>query len=249
MILLAAVALASRAAAQQPGSAGATRPNLKVLQALPEAQLFSMMNLVAESLGVRCDYCHVPEARDAAAAGPAGGPERLDFASDDRVTKRTARFMLRMVDSLNGVVLAALPQRHDPPVRMDCVTCHRGSPLPQTLDVVLAQTVERQGVDSAVARYRQLRQDVVAGRYDFGELTVNDVARRLTAAGKPAEAIALLQMNQEFYPNSAAIDLLFADAHLARGERDAAIARVRTALVKQPNNQQAQRRLAQLTAP
>ena len=53
------VPAAAAAAAQQPGSAGATRPKLEVLQALPEAQLFPLMNLVATSLGVRCDYCHV----------------------------------------------------------------------------------------------------------------------------------------------------------------------------------------------
>lgn len=45
--------------AQQAATAGATRPNLKVLQALPEAQLFPLMSLHSDSLGVRCDYCHV----------------------------------------------------------------------------------------------------------------------------------------------------------------------------------------------
>src|SRR5689334_4622785 len=63
LLALAAVALFaaldSKTHAQQAGSAGATRPHLKVLQALPEAQLFPLMNLLADSLGVRCDYCHV----------------------------------------------------------------------------------------------------------------------------------------------------------------------------------------------
>ena len=45
--------------AQQPGSAGAERPHLQVLQSLPETQLFPLMNLMARSLGVHCDYCHV----------------------------------------------------------------------------------------------------------------------------------------------------------------------------------------------
>jgi len=47
------------AGAQTLPAAGATRPNLRVLQALPESQLFPLMNLLADSLGVRCDYCHV----------------------------------------------------------------------------------------------------------------------------------------------------------------------------------------------
>src|SRR4051812_37079999 len=56
--------LPAAVAAQQPGSAGATRPKLEVLQSLPEAQLFPLMNLVATSLGVHCDYCHVQATPD-----------------------------------------------------------------------------------------------------------------------------------------------------------------------------------------
>ena len=179
-------------------------------------------------------------------ASEAGGRERLDFALDDKQTKRTARFMLRMVDSLNRAVLPMLGTRHDPPVRVDCVTCHRGSPLPQTLDVVLAETIDRAGVDSAVARYRDLRQNMVSGRYDFGEATVNDLAASLAERGRTAEAITMLQMNQEFYPNSAAIDVALGDVHRQRGELDQAMTRYRAALVKRPDDRQAQRRLDEL---
>jgi hypothetical protein len=35
--------------------------------------------------------------------------EGVNFALDDKVAKRNARFMLRMVDSLNSQVLAGLP--------------------------------------------------------------------------------------------------------------------------------------------
>jgi hypothetical protein len=58
-IVIAAAVATPNTAAQQPGSAGATRPSLRVLQALPESQLFPLMNLLADSLGVKCDYCHV----------------------------------------------------------------------------------------------------------------------------------------------------------------------------------------------
>jgi hypothetical protein len=57
-------ALPTVAAAQQPGSAGAKRPKLEVLQSLPESQLFPLMNLVATSLGVHCDHCHVQATPD-----------------------------------------------------------------------------------------------------------------------------------------------------------------------------------------
>src|SRR6187401_1735636 len=98
--LVVVVALAPpRAAAQQPGSAGATRPNLRVLQALPEAQLFPLMNLLADSLGVRCDYCHVQAKPDFSKTPSNGGGWVWD--SDDKPHKRTAREMLRMVVELN----------------------------------------------------------------------------------------------------------------------------------------------------
>lgn len=237
-----ALAMASLPAVVPAQPPGAQPPrNLQVLpKDIPRDSLTRIMRGFTLALGVRCQYCHVP------AANAADGQERLDFALDDKQTKRTARFMLRMVDSLNRAVLTMLPARHDPPVRVSCVTCHRGSPLPQTLDVVLAETIDRAGVDSAVARYRELRENMVSGRYDFGELTVNDLAARLAEGGKTAEAITLLQMNQEFYPNSAAVDVALGDVYRQRGERDQAITRYRAALVKQPGNRQAQRRLDEM---
>src|SRR5262245_48723384 len=92
--------VAPRAAAQQPGSAGATRPKLQVLQALPESQLFPLMNLLADSLGVRCDYCHVQRTPDFAKT-----PSNLGgwvWDSDDKPAKQTAREMMRMLVELNA---------------------------------------------------------------------------------------------------------------------------------------------------
>ena len=239
-VALATLCLPAAALAQPPGEPQPPQ-NLQVLpKDIPRDSLTRIMRGIAQALGVRCQFCHV------SAASEAGGRERLDFALDDKQTKRTARFMLRMVDSLNHAVLPMLGTRHDPPVRVGCVTCHRGSPLPQTLDVVLAETIDRAGVDSAVARYRDLRQNMVSGRYDFGEATVNDLAASLAERGRTAEAITMLQMNQEFYPNSAAIDVALGDVYRQRGERDQAMTRYRAALVKRPDDRQAQRRLDEL---
>ena len=46
-----------------------------------------------------------------------------------------------------------------------------------------------------------------------------EVARRLSEQGKPADAIKLLEMLQEFYPNSTNIDFQIADAQIAAGNR------------------------------
>jgi hypothetical protein len=52
---------------------------------------------------VRVQYCH--------AGGDGVSFEGLNFASDDKPARRNARFMLRLVDSLNSRVLTVLPVR------------------------------------------------------------------------------------------------------------------------------------------
>jgi tetratricopeptide (TPR) repeat protein len=244
---LAAVAVFTRqAAAQLPEKF----ENLKVLpKDIPRDTLLQVMRNFSGSLGVRCNFCHVEKA-GVANAGP--GPTPLDFKADDKDEKRNARFMMRMTDSLNRVVLAGLPARSNPPVAVRCVTCHRGLSKPTTLDAVLATTIQHAGVDSAVKQYRALRQTTAyEGKYDFSESTVDELAQRLATAGKPADAMTLLQMNQEFYPSSSQIDLALGDIHRQLGEKDKAIVSYRAALQKQPQNRMARQRLTELgvTAP
>lgn len=240
LLLLALAAAPAAARAQVPEHF----ENLKVLpKDIPRDSLLQVMRGFSQALGVRCTFCHV---------APEGSTsmENVNFRSDDKVTKRQARFMMQMVRDLNTRVLTRLPDRSDPPVRVACVTCHRGAPVPRTIDAVLAQAIDSAGVESAVKRYRQLRQETMErGSYDFSENPVNDLARRLAAQGKTAEAAALLEMNSELHPASAAIDVQLGDVYRARGERDKAAVRYRMALEKQPNNQMARRRLDELNAP
>jgi len=111
------IAVASTASAQQPGSAGATRPKLQVLQALPEGQLFLLMNLVADSLGVRCDYCHVQSKPDLTRTPANVGGWVWD--SDDKPAKKIARDMMKMVVDLNARSFGGRS-------RVTCYTCHQG---------------------------------------------------------------------------------------------------------------------------
>jgi photosynthetic reaction center cytochrome c subunit len=129
--LVLGIAIAPSAAAQQPGSAGATRPNLKVLQALPESQLFPLMNLVADSLGVRCDYCHVQATPDfSKTPSNVGG---WIFDRDDKPQKRTALEMMRMIVDLNA-------GRFRGQMQVTCYTCHRGSTRPSRLPPLAGST-------------------------------------------------------------------------------------------------------------
>jgi tetratricopeptide (TPR) repeat protein len=201
--------------------------------------LVNIMRGFSFALGVRCQYCH--------AGGDGISFVGVEFKSDDKPAKRKARYMLRMADTINDRLLAALPDRGSPPVRVGCVTCHRGLSKPATLASTLTETIESKGVDSAIAQYRRLRQNtLILGKFDFGEWSMNELARTLNERGKSAEAIAMLELNQEFNPQSPDIDFMLGELHRQRGERDQAIARYRTVLQKDPNSTRARQRLAEL---
>lgn len=200
--------------------------------------LVQRMREFSFALGVRCQYCH--------AGGDGVSFEGVVFKSDEKLAKRKARFMLRMVDTLNASILADVPGRREPAVRMDCVHCHRGSPIPRTLAAVMTEVIDEKGPQAAVERYRELRGNMAAGKYDFGEWSVNELARTLAERGNTDAAIVMLEMNAEYHPKSAAIDGHLAELHRKRGERDKAIARYRMVLQKEPNNQRALQALKDL---
>src|SRR5437868_12753154 len=89
------------------------------------------------ALGVRCQYCH--------AGGNGISFEGVDFPSDEKAPKKKARAMLRMVDTVNKKLLSDVPSRAEPRVEVGCVTCHRGLPLPKTLQTTLLEIVKNDG--------------------------------------------------------------------------------------------------------
>jgi tetratricopeptide (TPR) repeat protein len=230
------VALNVAAAAQSPPPP----QNLQYFpKDIPRDQLIQRMREFSFALGVRCQYCH-----DAPEGAP---PSPEAFASDVKPAKLKARAMLRMVDQLNSSLLAAIPSRVEPRVEVTCVTCHRGLPLPKTLQTTLYEVVERDGAAAAVAQYRRLRTThALSGIYDFGEWEINELARRLTESGDRAAAIAILDMNGEFYPKSASIDFMLAELHLAQGDREKALHHYRRTVEKNPQHQSAKRRIDEL---
>jgi hypothetical protein len=103
---------------QSEPPAAAKRPNLQVLTTVPESQLFLMMNAIADSLGVRCEYCHARPSPDPTKSWSFAGGWAWD--RDDKPPKRIAREMMRMVLDINT-------RQFDGRMRVTCYTCHRGS--------------------------------------------------------------------------------------------------------------------------
>src|SRR5262249_39970733 len=238
--MAAARALPTPAGAQQ----GAPEWKGKNLQFFPadiqRDVLTQRMREFSFALGVRCQYCHF--------GGDGISFEGVDFASDAKPAKNKARAMLRMTDQLNRTVLPEVPSRAEPRVTVECATCHRGLALPKTLQTTLYEIVKKDGASAAVAKYRELRNtDTLSGHYNFGEWEINELARRLADDKDTASAIAILEMNGEFYPKSSSIDFQIGELHRTRGEKDLALASYRKTLEKSPDHQGAKARIAELT--
>jgi tetratricopeptide (TPR) repeat protein len=243
LVVLVLAAGVVRSASAQPPQPPQTPPkNLQVLaKDTARPALIQRMREFSFALGVRCQYCH--------AGGDGVSFDGVVFESDEKVAKQKARAMMRMIETINTTLLPQLPGRSQPAVAVDCVTCHRGLAVPKTIETVLLDAVARDGAAAAVRRYRDLRaKDTLTGRWDFDEWRVNEVARILVERKNPDAAIALLEMNGEFYPASTAIDLQLGELYAARGEAAKALARFKAALEKDPNNARAKRMIAELEA-
>ena len=116
------VVAASQPQTDQP--AATRRPNLQVLTTVSESQLFPIMNAIADSLGVRCDYCHARPSPDPSKSWFTAGGWAWD--RDDKRPKRVAREMMRMVLDINT-------RQFNGRMVVTCYTCHRGTVAPDRL--------------------------------------------------------------------------------------------------------------------
>lgn len=132
-----------------------TRKNIQVLKGLPEGQLFPLMNFVSASMGVRCDYCHVQQGKNAE------GLTNWVWESDDKPQKRAARRMMQMTMRLNEANLADFRNQ-----RVTCFTCHRGSTDPARLPPLpLARSGHEPGPAGSGVRPAAPAPEEVLARY------------------------------------------------------------------------------------
>jgi hypothetical protein len=236
-MLSSAGALAPDLTAQIPDSF----TNLRVLpKDITRDSLVQIMRGFSLSLNVRCQYCHV--------GGDGVSFEGVVFSKDDDPDKVKARFMLQMVDSLNRVVLPKLPGLAGSPLRLECKTCHRGAARPYLLTQLLERVRDSAGMEAAVVRYRELRQNLgMAGRFDFGEWEMNLWAERLAKAGRASDAIAVYLLNLEFFPQSGSILAALGQLHEPI-DRAKAIEYYERLLIQSPRNPEVLRRLERLKA-
>src|SRR5436190_11307352 len=122
-----------------------TRKNIQVLKGLPVSQLFLVMNFVATSLGVQCNFCHVQQGKD-----PKTGFTNWIWESDDKPQKQAARRMMQMVLSIKAN--DKVDFRENP---VTCYTCHRGQTKPVGLPPMpLARSGHEPGPNDAATTVR-----------------------------------------------------------------------------------------------
>lgn len=214
--------------------------NLKVLpRDISRDSLVLLMRSFSFATGLLCEGCHV--------MGEGGSFQGAHFDLDDKENKRKARFMLRMVNRLNAETLPEMPDRDSPPLAVECKTCHRGLRKPFLLRTELHRVVDEQGVEAAVARYRELRETRMGkGIYDFGEWETNELGRELEKEGNIPAAIAIMELNEEFHGESVSIPSTLGRLYEMAGRRDDAMAAYRRVLERAPDNANARRRLTAL---
>ena len=99
--------------------------NLKVLpQDISKDSLNNLMKGYSNALSVNCNYCHAPKKDN---------PDKLDFASDDKIEKEISRGMIKMTNDINmNYFQPYFPEPKPKQVYVvNCVMCHRGASNPE----------------------------------------------------------------------------------------------------------------------
>jgi tetratricopeptide (TPR) repeat protein len=226
--------VAASAQAQIPD----TFTNLKVLpKDIKKSELVNVMRGFAGDLGVRCAHCH--EARD---------PEDLStfsWASDKKPEKDIARAMMSLSKAANEDLDKALGEKRPDHLKIKCFTCHHGNARPETLADALLPLLKNEGPDAAVAHYRDLRKEYYGqAAYDFSEWSLVSVAEEMSH--DPAQiksTLALLNLNLEFYPESAPTHARIAESYIAAGDTVTAMTHYDKALTLAPEDPRLKKRV------
>jgi tetratricopeptide (TPR) repeat protein len=217
--------------------------NLQVLpKEISKSDLLVAMRAWSRALGMHCDGCHVESEKD----------HKMDFPSDAKEEKKTARQMLKMVMAINKDYIAALPSHNgEHAASVGCFTCHRGqNEPPQALDDTIARIANEKGPAAALARYQELRKDhLIDGRYDFSERSLLSVAANLAESEKYDDSMAIIKADLELFPTSSNLYTFQGRLQVLKKDKAGAEASFKKALELDPKNDNAKRSLAALQSP
>ena len=169
--------------------------NIQVFQGLPSTELIPAMNFMADSLGVKCSYCHVTN-----------DSGRWPMEKDDKAAKGRAREMIRMMREINkanfkGRVEVTCATCHHgandpistPPLQAESAAAHSPGPTPApaaapSVDAVLDKYVAAVGGKEAIGR---IRNRELKGTFTGGDGEAHPVEIAQTAAGQYRSSVAV----------------------------------------------------------
>lgn len=214
--------------------------NLKVLpEDISSAELRDTMRGFAQGTGSRCSACHVGKVE--------ADLSTYDFTLDDKEKKLKAREMIKLVREINEQIAVAFPNTDQPLVKVTCATCHRGQEKPEMLEDVLQKSVEEEGLETAVARYRELRKRYHGGyTFDFSERVLMRVAENYGVSGDYDTALGFINLNLEFFPQSSRTYVLRAQVLAETNDIAGARENYEKALELEPESNWIKQQLAEL---
>lgn len=220
-----------------------TFKNLTVLpKDIAKNDLVQVMRGFSTALGVRCIHCH--------SGTDPHDLKTVDFAADDKDTKKIARKMMAMTKEINASLTREIGGMRPERLEVGCFTCHHGNNRPETLQQSLTTVLNRDGVDSTLVVYKRLRDEYYGqATYDFSEWSLITMAEDLAKTPKqqPA-ALALLNLNLQYYPESAGTYARIAETHLAAGDTTTAMKNFDQAIKLAPEDPWLKRRVERVKA-
>jgi predicted alpha/beta superfamily hydrolase len=105
--------------------------------------------------------------------------------------------------------------------------------------------IRRAGIAAGLERFRSLRSDT-ASEFYFEEREFNELGYRLLNTNRAEDAIEILKLNAELYPQSANVYDSLAEAYMKAGQNDLAITNFEKSLALNPENQNARDMLKKL---
>lgn len=158
--------------------------NIQVLKGMPASKIHIVMRFMANSLGVRCDYCHVT-----ADSGP------WPMEKDDKPTKLKARDMIVMMNQINQ-------NNFEGKQEVNCATCHNGNSKPISVPPLFHEPTEvavnkdsLPDVNTIIDKY----VNAIGGRNAFEKITTKVVKGEVTLRNGKKQQVEIYQSAPDKY--------------------------------------------------
>lgn len=109
---------------------------------------------------------------------------------------------------------------------------------------ILWRTLEKQGVESAISKFRELKDK--KDEYAYSETEINLMGYDLLNAGRTDEAVEIFKLNTEEFPRSSNVYDSYGEALLKKGLKEEAVKNYKKSLELNPGNENAVKVLKEL---